>query len=139
MDGREPPSRGIEFYGRPAPTPRAPRRRARGGSHFPVPQADELPIPLQKLGVRRLGHFGPVELGASESLGFLRIRYGALPAETTELPAPPLRDQPSQLGILVVREIKKRRLRAPFLALKQQRHERRQQRQRGRSDRDFAS
>src|SRR6202453_1193783 len=81
--------------------------------------------------MRRFGRSGPVKLGAAEGLDVLGVGYGALPAETAELLAPPLRDQPSQFGILVVGEIQKRRLRAPFLALKQQRYERRQQRQRG--------
>src|SRR5882672_11874376 len=91
---------------------------------------NELSIPFEDLGARRLLEFGPIELRAGKGFELLWIRHGPLPTKAAEFPASSVRDQPAQLGVLMIGEIEKWSLRTPFLALKQQGHERRQHGQR---------
>src|ERR1700744_4988114 len=86
-------------------------------------EADQLTVPLKKLGVTRLGKLRPIQLRALESAQLLGIRDRTLPTERAEFPAAPFRDQPPQLRILMVSEIQKWRRCSPCLALEQQRHE----------------
>ncbi len=94
------------------------------------PEMNEPSIPLEHLRVRRFRQFGPIELRADEGFQFLWVRHRPLPVKAAEFPAPSVRDQPAQLGVLMIGEIEKRSLRPPFLALEQQGHERRQHGQR---------
>src|ERR1700735_2796098 len=91
-------------------------------------EADEPPVPLKKFGMTRLGELRPIELRALESAQLLGIRDRALPTKRAEFLAAPFCHQSPQL-LFMVREIQKGCRGSPLLALEQQRHEWREQRE----------
>src|SRR5271163_4052215 len=89
-------------------------------------------MPLEDAAMRLALEFAPVQLGAIEGLARLRIgNVVRIPSEGGELALAALAHGTSQFEILVSGKVEERRRCAPFLAMKEHRHERRSEDQRG--------
>src|SRR6202521_1913899 len=93
---------------------------------------DQRLVPVEHDRVVASGELVPAQSRSGECLERPRIRHlTRRPAELAELSAPPGADSLLQLGITEVREVLERRARRPFLALKDQGNERREDRNGG--------
>src|ERR1700682_5634856 len=110
-------------------------RAHRGGKTLAKPrrcltQGDQRRVPVEHGRMVAAGELVPAQSRSGERLERRRIRYLIRgPAEFAELSAPAGADSLLERGITEVREVLERRARRPFLTLKDQGNERREDRE----------